>query len=73
MGNSISIEMADNITDLESQISSLSTQSTVNTVMSWLIIVLSICKPILLEYIKRRWAKAESTATTTTTDPLDCL
>jgi hypothetical protein len=26
-----------------------------------------------LEYIKRRWAKAESTATTTTTDPLDCL
>jgi hypothetical protein len=52
------------IQSLEAQISALKTGSMVNTIMSGLIILLSIGKPILLEWIKRRYAR-KSAATST--------
>jgi hypothetical protein len=55
------------IASLESQIAALKTGATVNTVMSGLIILLSIGKPILLEWIKRRYARRSQTTTPETT------
>jgi hypothetical protein len=51
------------IASLEAQISALKTGATVNTIMSGLIILLSIGKPILLEWIKRRYARKSQTTT----------
>jgi hypothetical protein len=49
---------------LEAQISALKTGSTINTIMSGLIILLSIGKPILLEWIRRRYAKKSASTST---------
>jgi hypothetical protein len=54
------------IAALEAQIAALKTGATVNTVMSGLIILLSIGKPILLEWIRRRYARRQATTTETT-------
>jgi hypothetical protein len=44
------------------QLASLSAHTTVNTVMSSLIIIISLLKPIILEYIQRRYRRRESMA-----------
>jgi hypothetical protein len=49
---------------LEAQIAALKTGATVNTIMSGLIILLSIGKPILLEWIRRRYARKSASAST---------
>jgi hypothetical protein len=54
------------IQSLEAQLSALKTGNIVNTVMSGLIILLSIGKPILLEWIRRRYARNHSTSVTET-------
>jgi hypothetical protein len=41
--------------DVEARLSQLSTQTTINTVISGVIMCLSILKPVLMEYIRRRW------------------
>jgi hypothetical protein len=40
---------------LAANLASLSTQTTINTIISGLIMCLSVIKPILMEYIRRRW------------------
>jgi hypothetical protein len=53
--------MSDSLPDaLQSQLNALKTDSYVNTVMSGLIIILSIVKPIFLEWIKRRYARKQA-------------
>jgi hypothetical protein len=46
------------------QLASLSAQTTVNTVMSSIIIIISLLKPVILEYIQRRYRRRESLAET---------
>jgi hypothetical protein len=48
------------MSELESQLKALQTASTVNTVMSGLIICLSIIKPVLMEFIRRKWQRREN-------------
>jgi hypothetical protein len=47
------------MSDLEAKLSAIGTQTTINSVISGLIVCLSIIKPILLEYIRRRWYRQE--------------
>jgi hypothetical protein len=51
--------MAD-LTDVAGQLNALQTQTTINSVISGAIMILSVIKPILLEYIRRRWTRAEN-------------
>jgi hypothetical protein len=41
------------------QLASLSAQTTVNTIMSSVIIMISLLKPVVVEYIQRRYRRRE--------------
>jgi hypothetical protein len=49
-------------TEATKQLASLSAQTTVNTIMSSVIIMISLLKPVILEYIQRRYRRRESLA-----------
>jgi hypothetical protein len=41
------------------QLASLAAQTTINTVMSSIIIIISLIKPIILEYIERKYERRQ--------------
>jgi hypothetical protein len=46
--------------DEAAQLASLSTQTTINTVRSGIIIIISLLKPVLLEWIQRRYDRRQA-------------
>jgi hypothetical protein len=61
------------MSDLEAKIAALGTQTTINSVISGVIVCLSIIKPILMEYIRRRWYREEESRKVSRASSIDSV